>query len=410
MRILFVSYFFPPFANATAVERTVMLIRHLRRRGNDIAVLTARNYTFMARDDSFLKYVPRDIWIVKPHALEPSTFLKAKDFSMAEGKSILRRFVWPDSRIFWLINAIPAGIRLVKQFKPDSIVSIAPPYTDLLLGYFLASRFKIPHFVDMLDPWSDDLYGMYPSAWQKKLTFAAEKLVMQSAKGFIVATYPMKWRLTEKYPFLKPEKVENITFGINEDLVKDVREIDYSTPFTLLYLGTMRGSHKKPLAFVEAFSDFVKEVKDARIIAVGNISEEAKHYFLSKVPEENLELHPYVKNERIAEFVNRAHVLWLLISRGTGFELVMPAKTITYLGFKRPILATVPEGWTASFLRQTGANVVDVDNSNEIFSALSQLYHAYQRKALSLPDKKVVNEFYYSKIAEKYESFLKSLM
>lgn len=410
MRILFISYFFPPYAHATAVERTVLIIKELESRGHKVAVLTARDYTFVARDYSFLKYISDDLILVKPRAIEPSTFLGGEHLAVSEGKSVLRRLTWPDSRILWLINALPAGIKLVKFFKPDVIVTIAPPYTDLLLGLFLSQKYRIPHIVDMLDPWSDDLYSMYPEPWQKKLTSFFEELILRRAKGVIVATYPMKWRLLEKYAFLKPELVENITYGVNEEIIKGVSPINYDLPFTLLYLGTLRGSHKNPSAFIEVFSEFVRMAGNARLIIVGNIADEVKNYVLEKIPADNVKFHSYVKNDKICKFVNNSHVLWLLISRGPGFELVMPAKTITYLGLKRPILATVPQGWTMEFLRRLGVEVCDIDKAEEIKKSLEKLYWDYANRSLKALQEETVKEFSYSKIAERYESFLKSLI
>lgn len=410
MRILFVAYFFPPYAHATAVERTVMLIKGLAEMGHDIGLVTARNYTFFSRDYSFLKYVPETLKIINPSALEPSTFLERVSNSASSGRGVLRKFIWPDSRILWLMNAIPAAYRFTQRFVPDVIVSVAPPYTDLLLGYFLSKKFKVPHIVDLLDPWSDDLYEMYKMWWQKELTSLAEKEILKNAKGVVVATYPMKWRLIEKYSFLKPETVENITFGIREDLSEKVAEVNYTAPFTVLYLGTLRGGHKNPVGFVEAFAEFAATHPEVRLRIAGNIDQEVMSFIGNRIPESNVQITGYVKNEDIPLLVNDAHILWLLISRAPGFELVMPAKTISYMGFKRPILATVPEGWTAEFLRKMGATVVEYENKGEILKALESLYDEYKSRGLRALNNNITEEFKYSVITQKYERFLKTLV
>ncbi len=410
MKILFISYFFPPNAHAGAVERTVFIIRELVKRGHRISVLTARNYTFFKKDNSFQKVIPSDVHVFSPSAIEPSTFFSRDVASLSSKRGFLRYLIWPDSRVFWLINAVPSSIKLVKNFKPDLIVSIAPPYTDLLLGYFLSKRFKIPLVVDLLDPWSDDLYEMYPSQWQKKLTHFAERLILESAKGGLVATYPMKWRLLERYDFLKPEKIENITYGIIEENVEKIREINFELPFTVLYLGTIRGGHKNPVGFVKGFSRFVSKNKDAMLHLVGSIEKSAAYKFESLIPKENLKISPYLANEEIYKVVNESHLLWLLISKAPGFELVMPAKTIAYLGFKRPILATVPAGWTARFLSSMGIKVVDPDDEDSIERALQEFYDSYKKRQLITPPFDRVREFYYDKIGERYENFIKRVI
>jgi len=411
MRILFVSYFFPPFAHATAVERTVMLLKGLKELGHEVAVLTGRDYTYMQRDYSYLRYIPRDAIIKRPFAVEPSTIFKKVPMQKESKRNLFRYFFWPDTKVLWIVNAIPAGIKLVKAFKPDLILSFAPPYTDLLVGHFLSKRFRIPHVVDLLDPWSDDLYYLYPAKWQKSLTSYFEKEIFREAKGIVVAIYPMKWRIVEKYPFIKPEKVENFTFGIKDETLNRVPPIDYSKPFTALYLGTIRGIHKNPSAFIEAFSRFVKKHPEAKLRIAGNVAEEAKEYILSLIPKDNVELLNYVENERILELVKDSHVMWLLITRGPAYELVMPAKTITYLGLGRPILATIPKTWTYDFLKNFGGvTLADPDDVEGIEKALEDLYHAYVRKNLRTPREDLVQEFLYSRIAQKYEAFLKSLV
>ncbi|MEO0239768.1 MAG: glycosyltransferase [candidate division WOR-3 bacterium] len=410
MKILFVSYFFPPYAHATAVERTVLIIRHLYEMGHEIGVITARNYTFFQRDPSYLKYIPEGIKVARPSALEPSTFFARSGTSPGTSKRLFRNFLWPDSRVFWLINALPSGIRFVRSFKPDIVVSIAPPYTDLLLGYLISKKFHIPHVVDLLDPWSEDLYGMYPRWWQKELTFFFEEIILKNARGVVVATYPMKWRLLERYKFLRPEKVENITFGIIKENAEKIGGIDYSLPFTVLYLGTLQGGHKNPSGFIRAFAKFLKLHPDARLKIAGNVEGEVRNFIEENLPKEKVEFLGYIKNEDVYKIVNGAHVLWLLISRAPWFELVMPAKTISYLGFLRPILATVPEGWTAEFLRKMGVTVVDNENEAGILEALERLYHDYENRDLKLPKRELIGEFEYSKIAQKYEKFLKTAL
>jgi len=410
MKILFISYFFPPYAHATAVERTVLIVKYLSELGHEIGVITARNYTFFQRDASYLKYVSKTLRIARPSAIEPSTFLQGQSVPSGTSKKLFRNFLWPDSRVLWLINALPASHTFVKDFRPDVIVSIAPPYTDLILGYLISRRFRIPHFVDLLDPWSDDLYNMYPNWWQKELTYFFEKKILEETRGVIVATYPMKWRLLERYKFLKPERVENITFGIIKENMEKVAEIDYSSPFTVLYLGTLQGGHKNPAGFIKAFAKFTKVHSDVRLAIAGNVDTEVKDFIKRNLPEENVEFLGYIENEKVHTVVNRAHVLWLLISRAPGFELVMPAKTISYLGFSRPILATVPEGWTAEFLRKLGVRVVDNDDVEGILRALEDLYEDYKNRNFRLLKKELVQDFEYSKIALKYESFLKTAL
>jgi len=407
MRILFVSYFFPPNAYATGVKRTTRIIKRLREHGVEPLILTARDYTFIKRDESFLRELPEDLVIFRPKALEPSTFLKNAEFLEEKGKKPFRYFIWPDSRILWLINALPQISKIIKNFKPHGMVVQAPPFSSLVLGLLANKLHKLPYILDMWDPWSDDLYGMYPTFWQKNLTDKAEESLMKGARGIIVVTYPMKYRLLHRYPFLESHKIEVITFGYEEDEMKDIGEIDYNPPLKILYLGSLFGIHKDPRVFFEAFHEFIKKGnKNVKLILVGTKSSKILD-LASSIPKENIELIPYIPHSEILKFIRSSHILWLLTTPGPGYDLIMPSKLFEYLGARRPILATVPPGWVQDFLKRINAFVCDPVNKSEILDTLYRIWSSFENKKLPLPPQEVRAFYSYENLSERYAVFLK---
>jgi len=407
MRVLFVSYFFPPNAYATGVKRSIRIIKRLKKYDIEPLILTARDYTFIKKDESFLKELPEDLMIFRPKALEPSTFLKNVEFLEDKSKKPFRYFIWPDSRILWLINALPQIGKIIKSSKPQGIVVQAPPFSSLILGLLANKLYKIPYILDMWDPWSDDLYGMYPTFWQKNLTDKTEELLMRGARGIIVVTYPMKYRLLHKYPFLEAHGIEVITFGYEEGEMKDIGEIDYTPPLKILYLGSLFGVHKDPEVFFEAFSEFIKkDRKSVKLILAGAKSKRILD-LASGIPAENIELIPYVPHSEIRKFIRSSHVLWLLTTPGPGYDLIMPSKLFEYLGARRPILATVPAGWVQDFLKRINAFVCNPVDKSEILDTLRRIWSSFENKKLPLPPHEVRAFYSYENLSERYAAFLK---
>jgi len=58
----------------------------------------------------------------------------------------------PDLRIDWIKTAVPAGRRLIEEWRPDIIFASAPPFTGLVLAGRLSRTFGIPWVADFRDP------------------------------------------------------------------------------------------------------------------------------------------------------------------------------------------------------------------------------------------------------------------
>ncbi len=165
MRILLVSYFFPPY-NTIGAVRTGKTARYLRQLGHDVRVLTAANQPLQPT-------LPREIpdgnviatpWIdvnrpaqwllggrerVAARGYQSSSRLRGIAGQLGK---LYRTFVHlPDAQIGWLPFALRAGSRLLHRWKPDVILASGLPITSLLVAARLSEKFHVPWVAEMRD-------------------------------------------------------------------------------------------------------------------------------------------------------------------------------------------------------------------------------------------------------------------
>ena len=188
MKILIVAFRFPP-SNFIGAVRVGKLASYLHRKGYGLRVLT----TDISEDRSLPVEIPRE-WIVDTHyqdhrawldfIVRPVRHMFAASAAATAGAPVVLdtpiQSIWdklrkhyyglihiPDPRIAWIRTAIPAGTRLIKEWKPDVIFASAPPYTSLIVACRLSRAFDIPWVADLRDLWADKrlfrLSGMAPA-------------------------------------------------------------------------------------------------------------------------------------------------------------------------------------------------------------------------------------------------------
>src|SRR5205823_6427111 len=93
----------------------------------------------------------------------------------------------PDIRAEWIKTAVPAGRRLIAEWRPDIIFASAPPWTGLIVASRLARAFGIPWVADFRDLWVDNPY--YGEAgWRRPVDAALERLTLRNAAALVTVS------------------------------------------------------------------------------------------------------------------------------------------------------------------------------------------------------------------------------
>jgi glycosyltransferase involved in cell wall biosynthesis len=175
MKVLIIAFAFPP-ANVIGAVHVGKLARYLDRRNHDVRVLT----TDLVEDRSlpleisreraiYTDYPERKSWfgvVARPFRNRSNLALdgvRADDPARGRApRSALRRSLRrhylglthiPDMRAAWMNAALPAGRRLIEEWRPDIIYASAPPHTGLVIARRLARSFRIPWVAGLRDLW-----------------------------------------------------------------------------------------------------------------------------------------------------------------------------------------------------------------------------------------------------------------
>jgi|HubBroStandDraft_6_1064221.scaffolds.fasta_scaffold00978_17 glycosyltransferase involved in cell wall biosynthesis len=357
MKILIVSFAFPP-SNVIGAVRVGKLARYLDRRGHDVRVLT----TDLVEDRSlpleisrervfYTEYRQRRHWIDRMvRMLRGRTAVAAEDRREdvppqdgAPARSLrqtFRRHYFglmhiPDMRADWLRTAIPAGRRLISEWKPEIIFASAPPNTGLMVASRLARTHKLPWVADFRDLWVDNPYYSEPG-WRKRFDAILEPRILRSAAGLVTVSPIWAEQLRRRHR-------KDVTVVYNgyaeEDFPPLAPRVDPGEILTIRYMGSIYRGFRDPAALFSAIAllpdqlrtrinvEFFSDAGDAVLDAA------AAHRVENVVA-----VKPRVPYRRALALQMEADVLLLLQSSDQRDEGNLPAKLFEYLYARRPIL------------------------------------------------------------------------
>src|SRR5260370_10541495 len=178
MKVLIVSFAFPP-SNVIGAVRVGKLARDLDRRGHDVRVLTtdfledrslpletSRERVFYAEYRQRQHWMDRLVRLLGGHTAgvrggrredaPPQSGAPARSLRQTFRRHYFGLIHIPDMRCDWVRTAIPAGRRLIKEWKPEIIFPSAPPNTGLIVARRLARAHDFAWLADSPDLWVDN--------------------------------------------------------------------------------------------------------------------------------------------------------------------------------------------------------------------------------------------------------------
>lgn len=152
----------------------------------------------------------RRIFRANPIAVSPGTSDPISPGSRSSISSLTRlrnvyfRFVYfIDEYKSWGRRALKAALQEGKRYSPTLVLSSSPPLTTVLVGTLAARRLRVPHVVDLRDPWADAIAHMYPDRrLELKLARKIERWAMRSATAIVATSSNLAQLLGRRYPGL----------------------------------------------------------------------------------------------------------------------------------------------------------------------------------------------------------------
>ncbi len=406
MKILLLSYYFPPF-NGIGPVRIGKIAKYLSRFGHDVRVVTAR-------DQPYEPNLPVEISPEK--AIYASQFNVNKPVALVFGQqgrygatehqhSALSRWIlrktracyryiyksvlaFPDEQIGWFPFASRAGRCLIREWKPDLMYACASPYTSLLLAHSLSRKFRIPWVAELRDLWVDHQYyfQLYPF-WRRWVERRLERAVIRTATGIVTVSEPLAEVLRKKYG--KPTVV--VLNGYDPDDYP-VRTSSFNANLRIIYTGMIYEGKQDPSPLFRALKELGGFATHIRVAFYGRYLGAARDLASATGVEHLTEFHAQVPYRDSLKLQREADVLLLLLWNDSSEKGVYTGKLFEYIGARRPILAIGPFRDVASdLIERRGAGCVlhepkDIANQLRKWATLKQTNGSIPDLSESVPE------------------------
>ncbi len=368
-RVLLIAYHFPPVHGSSGLQRTLGFTRHLSEYGWEPVILSVHSRAYPQTSAHQMADIPEGLIVRRTLALDSARHLAFKGIYPG-------LLAVPDRWWSWWLSAVPAGLRLIRQWQPAIIWSTAPIATAHWIALTLHRLSGLPWIADIRDLLTEPNEPEHPAAW--KATRWIERRTLASSTRTVVVSPGQRAAYRRQFPALEPSRIQVIPNGFEE---APFREAEQRPPpnrprdrLLLLHSGVLYPDGRNPEALLQALAQLIeqgrlgKEELAIRLRAPG-----FEERYGPRIQE--LDLSATVKlmpaldyREGLAEMLAADG---LLLLQGAGTSTAIPAKLYEYFRARRPILAlTEPEGATATALREAGfTRIAPLESADAIASA-----------------------------------------
>ncbi|MCF6353737.1 MAG: glycosyltransferase [Candidatus Polarisedimenticolaceae bacterium] len=384
-RVLLIAYHFPPVAGSSGVLRTLKFARYLPEFGWRPSVLTVHPRAYERLSDSQLAQVSRDVPVVRAFALDAARH-------MALAGRYPRCFALPDRWVSWLLGAVPAGLKMVREQRPLVLWSTYPMPTAHLVGLFLHRLTGLPWIADCRDSMLDDTYPADPL--KRRIHAWIERRVVHSAKRIVFTTPGTLRMYAERYPEVPKDRWVLIANGYDEEdfceqLNATVVPDGFSGKQTLLHSGLIDPVDRDPRPFLTALSRLkqsggIKPQELRVVFRASGLDDELRSWIHALEIDDVVETAPPLPyHEALAEM---REATALLLLQGACCNHQIPAKLYEYLRVGRPIVGlTDAEGDSAALLRELAADtILPLDDETVIMATLPDVLMKLQAGCLPI--------------------------
>lgn len=394
LKILFVSWYFPP-SNTIAAVRLGKFAKYLQRAGNEIRVLTARDQPYAAtlpvevpaevivRTDWWdINTLPAELKrkLLSPFPRQARAVMAPASGPRSEGagqrtakpperrqsryggklSALYQRLLnVPDAQIGWVPKARSAGLEVLRGWRPDVIFASGPPFSALMVGRSLSKASGIPLVEELRDRWSDDPYYP-PRHWRRHLDRWLEAKVVGEAAALTTVSEP--WAQAYRAKYGKPVAV--IYNGYDpDDAPADATE-GWPDPGVLriLHTGGIYRGRRDPSPLFQAIAGANDLRERVRVVFYGLPSQFVPAMARAYGIEECVEVYQRVEHAEALKQQYCSDILLLLQHDSPTEQGNVPGKFFEYLGARRPVLVLgYRDGVPATIVRERGAGVATTD-------------------------------------------------
>ena len=423
-KVLIISYHFPPDGRGAAL-RPLKFSKYFLKHDWQPVILTSTPKTYYFRDDYLLneanslnlqvfrtKGPGRNILNGrKPAPLpnESSRWLKHK-------LNRIRKI--PDEFESWISKAVKLGSGIIEGNKIEIILATSPPFSALVAAGILKEKYQIPMVVDYQDSWIHSPNAFFPMGVYRLRNMKLEQEVIRVTDEIITINRRIKEYLIEEYTYVKHEDVNIIYNGFDEE------------DFTMAKSGELPEKPKMRITHSGSFFDLMTPEYFFKALTIvfskrPEIRSNFEACFLGGLTKEHLKMinnfnisdvifNPgYVNHIAAIKYMLKSDILWFMIGKCNGDQVVSPARLSQYIGARKPILACVPDGAAKQLLRNYDAvRICEPDEPAQIAEHILEYYELYEKRMIPSANEEVVQKFNIEKLTAqlvRYFEFLRHI-
>lgn len=193
MRVLIVSYYFPPLGLA-GTARAVALANFFAGRGDEVIVISVKPIAYPAYDKAMEAKIDPRLQVIRASSSDPARIqhflpmVSLKKLLGVKTKGALASSMFPDSKIGFVNGARKAVRKLIRQGEKTLLITTSPPMSSHLVGMNCPESREITWLADFRDIWSSLPFESGDPEYHRR----AEELLRQiiDRAALVTATSP----------------------------------------------------------------------------------------------------------------------------------------------------------------------------------------------------------------------------
>lgn len=368
-KVLMVAFHFPPQRGSSGIQRTLKFAQYLPANGWQPLILTAHS---RAHADTAPPVADRMV-VRRAFALDSARHLAVRG-------RYPRLLALPDRWVTWCLGAIPAGLAMVRRYRPQVLWSTYPIASAHLIGLVLHKLTGLPWVADLRDPMLD---AVYPAdRLSRRVAGWVEARTVRAAARVVCTTPGAVRHYRQRFSDVPPERFCVIENGYDDEdfdaAEAAARAVSKTAggPLTMLHSGIIYPLERDPRPLFAAL---------ATLLAAGTLTAR-RFQLVLRAPVHEAFLNALIAEYGIAALVTVAPPLpyraalaemlqadSLLLLQAANCNEQIPAKLYEYLRANKPLLAlTDPGGDTWAAVRTAGIDTLaPLDDAAKIAAALA---------------------------------------
>ena len=269
----------------------------------------------------------------------------------------------PDSSTGWVPSALAAGLYQAARNRPEVIFSSAPPWSSFLAGALLTRFLGIPLVTDFRDPWCGSAFLKVPYAAHDSVNTLLEKMVVRRSKRITCAWDGIRKHLIRRYP-QRTNDICTIINCFNPEMLAGVEPIRIDeNRRVFLPTGGFYGprSPEPMLAALQHLKDQSPEAASKLLVVfLGPTSyngQPIEQIVQSYGVQDCMRILPRVSHHEALGYLKGADAALLFGQSGNEALATIPAKTLEYIGLKKPVITIGAGDEVCEVIRRGGCMI-----------------------------------------------------